>query len=920
MFEAFSRSGASLIRKSSIVAVVSFCVSSAASATVSVVDHPVGLADPLVLADGDAVVLHERAMRVNAALPIPGWAEDFSSWSANGTHGVKSCTDGINTHTFDTRYAHVEDGDLVLTNDPDQKHNLLSVWRLAKTDALDASWTLSLELPEDSFFATTEGWSQSMAEGFAVGLQAGSPNVAPTFAADNYMSPSFCGFYFSTYGYAYERTLYRVVNGVLQEKWREEVPGWLKQQDPTARSFGGITLVRPVQMRLTVAGGQMVLTLAQDDKTFSVTNETGSAFGADGRSARLAFGAHTGWWYNQSAPWMRTRLSGFSGTVDSAASAVPGAESSVTFSTGEWSKSGDAAISADGKSVEIFKAAVNSKGGILSRRVLPSGKALKVEFDVLLGETISSSIGDGFSVFFLPESAGLTLPTGASEAIPASADARGAYFYYYASEKHFAFFENKAMIADTKVSAIAYGKDRKLHVILEHDGRGLLTVRVNDGYRDMAQNVRMDALVAEPGMRLGFFGNAANWACALQTTISDLKIEAEVVSYRHDVVRGEISVADGANAVLKVDAVPGTGVPTVDATCAFGAGKWTKKGNAVLNGESFNLTQAAGWLKSAAVCSEVLKGGAPFEIDFDVDFGANKSGGAEGFSLVFRPASYNGDIGALASGQHYPKGLKDSVAFAAYSYTRSGTQGFNFIVDGADDAKRYLPAGFSFAEGKTAHVKLSYDGAGGLCAAITQDGKTGVTCTRVPAMTDWGDMRMAFFGATASWECYRVITLRDFAFAPVRMGDYATDGRTLGSFEHLSLGVGSGLTVGPRTAATALGLGCVAFSGAACLTAEAGAVGVLDGIRISDAGAVLTLAGDGAFAFANPFAVIVPRDWDVAPGSTLLVDFSSAHAVGGFPQTVVLRDEDGAEVAGGRIVFRNGRIRFVNGGFMLLLR
>ena len=103
MFEAFSRSGASLIRKSSIVAVVSFCVSSAASATVSVVDHPVGLADPLVLADGDAVVLHERAMRVNAALPIPGWAEDFSSWSANGTHGVKSCTDGINTQTFDTR-------------------------------------------------------------------------------------------------------------------------------------------------------------------------------------------------------------------------------------------------------------------------------------------------------------------------------------------------------------------------------------------------------------------------------------------------------------------------------------------------------------------------------------------------------------------------------------------------------------------------------------------------------------------------------------------------------------------------------------------------------------------------------------------------------------------------------------------------
>ena len=48
MFEAFSRSGASLIRKSSIVAVVSFCVSSAASATVSVVDHPVGLADPLL--------------------------------------------------------------------------------------------------------------------------------------------------------------------------------------------------------------------------------------------------------------------------------------------------------------------------------------------------------------------------------------------------------------------------------------------------------------------------------------------------------------------------------------------------------------------------------------------------------------------------------------------------------------------------------------------------------------------------------------------------------------------------------------------------------------------------------------------------------------------------------------------------------
>ena len=187
-------------------------------------------------------------------------------------------------------------------------------------------------------------------------------------------------------------------------------------------------------------------------------------------------------------------------------------------------------------------------------------------------------------------------------------------------------------------------------------------------------------------------------------------------------------------------------------------------------------------------------------------------------------------------------------------------------------------------------------------------------------MAGWGDMRMAFFGATASWDCYRVITLHDFSFAPVRMGDYATDGRTLGSLENVSLGAGSGLTVGPRAAATALGLGSVEFSGAACLTVDAGAVGVLGGIRISDAGTMLTLAGDGAFAFADPFTVTVPRDWDVAPGSTLLVDFSSAHAVGGFPQTVVLRDEDGAEVAGGRIVFRNGRIRFVNGGFMLLLR
>lgn len=240
---------------------------------------------------------------MGAVQPISDFVTQPEAWNLCGSAYQ---TNPFKSHAVSMDPPYVEDGKLILTDDPCQVHVAVYTNRIFRsTDDMEFAFTWEPKLPSPSK-ATEEGRNQILSCRFDVGFQ-GEPK--PTVIYNNGSSINranqVAGFWgIGLYFYTGDK------DGHLR---------WNLQDAKTDGRFHekelGLDVHKAIDFFVRKAGDEMTVTLVQGDKSVVVSRNMSTALGVcQGGGYYLTLGATSDTWgSNQTIPWSRQEIGNFRG-------------------------------------------------------------------------------------------------------------------------------------------------------------------------------------------------------------------------------------------------------------------------------------------------------------------------------------------------------------------------------------------------------------------------------------------------------------------------------------------------------------------------------------------------------------------------------------------------------------------------------
>lgn len=362
-----------------------------------------------VLQNGRTLSLDGHDSALANVSPIASFTDDASAWTFNGSVvGTDPFTDGDSASTAPP---YVENGTLVLTDDPAQLHTVWYNKRVFRsTDVWGMSFTYNPALPADSHVIKA-GRRQTRSSSFAILFQTVSPeNVSTSLSEgrDGIFGARTYGFRFYVYRDGGKPHVGLVAEGATK------LDTHIREID-----LDGIVLYEPIDFTVSCEKGLVVVTMSQNGKSVSLAHSFETAFSVRGAAGMFVGfgGASDTWGNNDVIPWCRHEIGNFSGWVrDSLAGGWKDVENSAAFSTltadnyyvlrknrasgSETSTdSTPACYNSDG-TIPLVDAEAKNGSVVISKATVTVGKTYTVHYDIQAGSA-SVSGSDNYGMGFL---------------------------------------------------------------------------------------------------------------------------------------------------------------------------------------------------------------------------------------------------------------------------------------------------------------------------------------------------------------------------------------------------------------------------------------------------------------------------------------------------------------------------------------
>ncbi len=283
----------------------------------------------LELANGQTLTLDAHDILNGQVGTIPAFADEPTAWSYNGT----AWTNGtLSSGPFSTAPPHLDtDGSLLLTDDPAQLHTVFFTNRTFNaSDEWGYSFLWSPELPADSRIVQ-DGRGQTIAGTFSICFQRVSPTNVKTGKDRTNHGTRLHGFYLYPYAGDGKPFVAWIYDGNVGSS------DYLHEDQ-----LNGISLRQPIDFTVSVIGMRMTVTMVQGTNSVSVSHNFGTSLSVRCvNSIWVGLGGATDeWGSNHIIPWVRHRISNFSGwyrdQLGGGWQDVPSANSFSTFNADNW--------------------------------------------------------------------------------------------------------------------------------------------------------------------------------------------------------------------------------------------------------------------------------------------------------------------------------------------------------------------------------------------------------------------------------------------------------------------------------------------------------------------------------------------------------------------------------------------------------
>ena len=343
----------------------------------------------LELANGQTLTLDAHDILNGQVGTIPAFADEPAAWSYNGTAWT---TGTLSSGPFSTAPPHLDtDGSLLLTDDPAQLHTVFFTNRTFNaSDEWGYSFLWSPELPADSR-VVQDGRGQMIAGTFSICFQRVSPTNVKTGKDRANHGTRLHGFFL--YPYVGDKNPYIawIYDGSVGTS------DYLHEDQ-----LNGISLRQPINFTVSMIGYRMTVTMVQGSNSISVSHNFGTSLSV--RCANSIWvglgGATDEWGDNHTIPWVRHRVSNFSGwyrdQLGGGWQDVPSASRFSTFNADNWYmlrksyatgtevvKEDNACVNADGTVTLCDPTASNMTYLVCKQTLAPSHtKRVKVSYKI----------------------------------------------------------------------------------------------------------------------------------------------------------------------------------------------------------------------------------------------------------------------------------------------------------------------------------------------------------------------------------------------------------------------------------------------------------------------------------------------------------------------------------------------------------
>lgn len=363
----------------------------------------------LELSNGQTLTLDAHDILNGQVGTIPAFADEPTAWSYNGT----AWTNGtLSSGPYSTEPPHLDtDGSLLLTDDPAQLHTVFFTNRTFNAvDEWGFSFLWSPELPANSR-VVQDGRGQTIAGTFSICFQRVSPTNVKTGKDRSNHGKQLHGFFL--YPYVGDKLPYIA---------------WIYDGNVGSSDYlhenqlNGISLRQPIDFTVSVIGMRMTVTMVQGANSVSVSHNFGTSLSV--RCANSIWvglgGATDEWGDNHTIPWVRHRISNFSGwyrdQLGGGWQDVPSANRFSTFNADNWNmvrksyatgtevvQEGNACVNADG-TVTLCDPTASNMTYLISKQTLnpPRTRRIKVSYKIQGGAAYYPSDGStGMKMGFL---------------------------------------------------------------------------------------------------------------------------------------------------------------------------------------------------------------------------------------------------------------------------------------------------------------------------------------------------------------------------------------------------------------------------------------------------------------------------------------------------------------------------------------
>lgn len=456
---------------------------------------------------------------------------------------------------------------------------------------------------------------------------------------------------------------------------------------------------------------------------------------------------------------------------------------------------------------------------------------------------------------------------------------------------------------------------------------GAMTVRMTQGAKSYERIIDVRRAFQSGFATLGIFASGDNWG-EKQTGMPWARIEVSNFS-------GYKSVP--AEPRISTDDEP-------DARMALTADNWVVSSQAVFaDGVLKLITTEENYKYGHAICKTPVSSRQAFEVEYDVTYTKSASSGTATLQAFLLQTE-----GTAPTFTHSGNGFGcfDLKNTPSYGFATQTYDNYMMFVSSKGDTTleqdRHAGKTLTISANVANHVKLIYDGMGGMHVVYQSNGKTDDSFYAFADLADLDQDVYLTFSIGTTWAPCGKVSVSNFKFTPrtatfadvklgglsVAAGNSATvklpdaTGTASGVFgiDRVKLGTGAALSVAPMLDGAAVEVGEVESAGAATLNVAADSVVTYGGFAFTGtAPYALSLAGAGKVAFADPLAFRIPEAWSHKP-TFALVDYSEATLEGDGPEARPLANEDGAAIKRGQVSDKAKVFTYERNGMLIIFR